>query len=141
MRKQKTFQKLLAPVRPPSNPPRTSAPGKYSGGSGHLFFRKLDTQKTILGMALSNYRAAFIICGTLNTGDFSLTKHQIIFEAVKALFDQGAPVTLRAVAERLVAHGQLEQVGGRDYLATFAGHVLSANWKNAVHYCRNIRSA
>jgi replicative DNA helicase len=70
------------------------------------------------------------LCGTkpefkdfiqqLERSDFTMPKHQVIFEAVKWLLDQEKPLDVITVAERLDTTGKLDEAGGRFYLMNLA---------------------
>jgi replicative DNA helicase len=70
------------------------------------------------------------LCGTkpefkdfiqqLERSDFTMPKHQVIFEAVEWLLDQKKPLDVITVAERLDATGKLNEAGGRVYLMNLA---------------------
>ena len=70
------------------------------------------------------------LCGTkpeftdfiqqLQRSDFTIPKHQVIFEAVKWLLDQEEPLDIITVADRLDATGKLDEAGGRVYLMNLA---------------------
>jgi len=72
----------------------------------------------------------WVLCGTkpefkdfiqqLERSDFTMPKHQVIFEAVKWLLDQEEPLDIITVADRLDATGKLDEAGGRVYLMNLA---------------------
>lgn len=56
---------------------------------------------------------------------FFSAAHQVIFEALCALFDAGTGVDLTTLAEELMRRGQLETVGGAPYLAGLEDDIFS----------------
>jgi replicative DNA helicase len=56
----------------------------------------------------------------LERSDFTMPKHQVIFQAVKWLLDQEKSLDVITVAERLDATGKLGEAGGRVYLMSLA---------------------
>jgi replicative DNA helicase len=61
--------------------------------------------------------------------DFYSRKNQLIFSTMEKLFDEGSPVDIVSVTERLRTGGVLEEVGGEVELAKLADVVpTSANF-------------
>jgi replicative DNA helicase len=63
--------------------------------------------------------------------------HRALFKVLVDLYDQNEPVDLRVILEALRQRGELETVGGGNYLAELVESVPSA--ANAEHYARIVR--
>jgi replicative DNA helicase len=69
--------------------------------------------------------------------DFYSPDHQILFGTILALADQGQPVDLLILTDALREGGNLERLGGPDFLVSILEAVPSA--ANAVHYADIVR--
>ncbi len=69
--------------------------------------------------------------------DFYLQGHQVIFDAVGQLDNEGKPFDLVMVGEWLESHQQLDDAGGLAYLSQLAENTPSAG--NAVYYADIVR--
>ena len=73
----------------------------------------------------------------LNAEDFYLEKHAAIFRAVHDLYAASKPVDELSVAEALVQRNEIEEAGGRNYVAELAAKVPAAG--NAKHYAEIVQ--
>jgi replicative DNA helicase len=64
--------------------------------------------------------------------DFYIPKHEIVFDAILALYSHGEPTDVIAVTDELTKAGELSRAGGADYLHTLTGIVPTA--ANAGYY-------
>ena len=91
----------------------------------------LAEQSTLGGMLLSKDAVADVI-ETLRGADFYIPKHEVIFEAILALYSHGEPTDVVAVTDELIKTGELQRAGGADYLHTLTSIVPTA--ANAGYY-------
>lgn len=83
---------------------------------GRLPPHDIGAEMAVLGAMLTWPTALAEAVGRLQSGDFYRAAHQIAFEAIGALYEQGRvvdPITVRAELER---RGQVSKVGGATYL-------------------------
>ena len=73
----------------------------------------------------------------LQTEQFYRQEHRLIFDALIGLYDQRKPVDIVLLRDELKSRGQLEQVGGVDYLVSLVESVPSA--VNAEYYAKIVR--
>lgn len=73
-----------------------------------------ESERTVLGAAISSARAAEEIAATLTPEHFAVPAHQIVFAAVMRLADGGEPVNPAAVLAELARTGMLSRVGAPD---------------------------
>lgn len=97
-----------------------------------------DTQaeQAVLGGMMLSGDALAECLDILSPAAFYLPAHQIVFEIIAALADNGQPVdaiTVKAAAEQ---SAQLSKIGGAPYLHTLIAAVPVA--ANAVHYARQL---
>lgn len=91
----------------------------------------LAEQSALGGMMLSKDAVADVI-ETLRGVDFYLPKHEVIFDAILALYSHGEPTDVIAVSDELTKTGALQRAGGADYLHTLTALVPTA--ANAGYY-------
>jgi replicative DNA helicase len=91
----------------------------------------LAEQSALGGMLLSKDAVADVVEAVKST-DFYIPKHQVIFEAVLALYSHGEPTDVIAVTDELTKQGELSRAGGAEYLHTLTSLVPTA--ANAGYY-------
>lgn len=91
----------------------------------------LAEQSALGGMMLSNDAVADVT-EIVRGIDFYLPNHEVIFEAVLALYSHGEPTDVIAVTDELTKSGQLGRAGGAEYLHTLTALVPTA--ANAGYY-------
>ncbi|ALD65935.1 replicative DNA helicase [Spiroplasma cantharicola] len=82
----------------------------------------IDSEKAVLAIAMHSPKASFDILTQLNSEDFSLEKHQIIFEAINTVSINSQNITITKLAEYLEDKKVLEKVGGVSYLSDVSGY-------------------
>ena len=93
----------------------------------------LAEQSTLGGMLLSQEAVAEVF-EEVRGRDFYAPKHEIIYDALLALYSRGEPTDVITVTDELVKGGKLVQAGGADYLHTLTSIVPTA--ANAGFYAR-----
>lgn len=91
----------------------------------------LAEQSTLGGMLLSKDAVADVT-SLLRGVDFYVPKHEIIYDAILALYAQGEPTDVITVTDQLMKQGDLQRAGGADYLHTLTSIVPTA--ANASFY-------
>lgn len=91
----------------------------------------LAEQSALGGMMLSNDAVADVT-DIVRGVDFYLPKHEVIFEAILALYSHGEPTDVIAVTDELTKSGLLGRAGGAEYLHTLTALVPTA--ANAGYY-------
>jgi len=76
----------------------------------------LEAEMATLGAMMLEREAIARVVDILEPGDFYREINRWIYDAVCSLFNEGEPVDLITLGERLKQRGQLEQVGGVAYL-------------------------
>jgi replicative DNA helicase len=98
----------------------------------------IEAEMSLLGAILWDSRVAGdVIPIVRSSADFYRPAHAAIYDAMLEIYDRGGTVDLVTLRQKLVDKGQLEQVGGLDYLVALAEGVPSAS--NAAHYARIVR--
>ena len=84
-------------------------------GSSELPYNE-QAEQAVLGSALLSRDCLFTVFSSLNEDDFYLGKHQLIYRAIKNLFDKQSAVDVLTVTEELMNMKELETIGGVEYL-------------------------
>lgn len=85
----------------------------------------LAEQSAIGGMLLSKDAVADVI-EVVRGADFYIPKHELIFDAILALYSHGEPTDVIAVTDELTKSGELTRAGGAEYLHTLTALVPTA---------------
>jgi len=96
----------------------------------------LAEQSTIGGMLLSAEAVAEVF-EVVKGIDFYAPKHEIIFDAVVALYGKGEPTDIITVTAELTKQGNLVRAGGADYLHTLTSIVPTA--ASSAYYATIVR--
>ncbi len=96
-----------------------------------------EAEQSILGGLLLNNDSWIVIADLLTKPDFYLPEHQILFMAIKSLYEKGDPCDPVTLADLLKRHKQLDTIGGAPYLAMLASNIPSA--ANIVAYAKIVR--
>lgn len=83
----------------------------------------LEIEKTLLGSLLIDKEAINKVADLLRPEDFYQRSHQIIYQAVMALFEKREPLDLLSLTNKLEEMNHLEDIGGMAYLTSLAGSV------------------
>ncbi len=91
-----------------------------------------EAEESVIGAVLLSEDAVNDVMDQLDPGDFYVPAHQAIFEAIRTLFDTSQPIDVVTVSEELRRHGELEKVGGVQYLTRLVDIVPSTS--NVTYY-------
>ena len=86
----------------------------------------LNLEEAVLGAMLLEKDAPVRVLDVLIAEVFYHDSHQLIFGAIKRLFDEGEPVDLLTVTEDLRKAGELEAAGGAYYITQLTNAVASS---------------
>ena len=85
----------------------------------------IDLEKAILGAMLIDKRSVDEVVDLLKPEVFYLPEHQQIYFAIHELFEQGKPIDIFTVTEKLRSLGNLKEVGGEYYLINLSNFVAT----------------
>ena len=105
-----------------------------SDGVNRVPPRNLDAEQAVLGAMMLDKEAVFSVMDITRPGDFYKEAHRVVYEGLLALSEKGEPADLVTLVEQLGRDGNLEKVGGIEYLAALANSVPSA--ANAGYYAK-----
>ncbi|WP_345334787.1 replicative DNA helicase [Ferrimonas pelagia] len=85
----------------------------------------LEAEQSVLGGLMLNSELFDQVAEKVVKGDFYSRSHQLIFESMGILLEQGHPLDLVTVSEQLDKRGELESIGGIPYLSDIARNTPS----------------
>ena len=101
--------------------------------------QNLEAEESVLGAMMVSQATIdpVILDERLMADDFYRDRHRTIFEAIVRLHEDADPVDVLTVSEELSKHGHLEQVGGKDVVASLAARVPAPG--SAGHYAKIVK--
>jgi len=107
--------------------------------ASHVPPQNIEAEESVLGsMLVADSALSRVIDEVkLNGEDFYLEKHAAIFRAIHDQYAASKPVDELSVAEALVQRNEIEDAGGRNYVAELAAKVPAAG--NAKHYAEIVQ--
>ncbi len=91
-----------------------------------------EAEESVLGAVLLSVDAANEVMDHVHPEDFYVPAHQAIFESMRELFDSSQAIDAVTVSEVLRRKGELEKIGGVQYLTRLVDIVPSTS--NVVYY-------
>lgn len=88
--------------------------------------QNIEAEKSLLGSLMIDRNAIIKVADFLQSRDFYKRSHQIIYEAMLELFDRNEAIDFLSLSSRLVEKGNLEEIGGKTYLAELVNSVPNA---------------
>lgn len=101
---------------------------------GKLPPQAVDLEEAVLGAIMLEKDALTAVIDILKPETFYKEVHQIIFEAIRQLFQKPEPVDILTVTNQLKSMGKLEITGGAYYITQLTNRVSSA--ANIEYYAR-----
>jgi replicative DNA helicase len=113
----------------------------FSGGGAEQRLKvppnSVEAEQALIGGLMLNAQAWDNVADVVVVEDFYRKDHRLIFAAIGKLIEDGSPCDVVTLSEHLDGRGELEQVGGLEYLATLANETAGA--ANARAYARIVR--
>ncbi|MGB5335338.1 MAG: DnaB-like helicase N-terminal domain-containing protein, partial [Woeseiaceae bacterium] len=109
-------------------------------GAGHRLKvppHSSEAEQALIGGLMLNAQAWDKVADVVLADDFYRKDHRLIYSAIGKLIEGGSPCDVVTLSEHLDSSGELEQVGGLEYLATLANETAGA--ANARAYAKIIR--
>ena len=98
----------------------------------------LDAEKSLLGSFFLSKDACADVFPTLNVADFYSGAHQKIYQAMLDNYYKDVAIDYITVSKVLTSKGELEDVGGLEYITDLTQYVPSAaNYKHYVEIIKN----
>ncbi|MBX6312722.1 MAG: replicative DNA helicase [Isosphaeraceae bacterium] len=99
--------------------------------------QNLEAEQGVLGGILRDNEVLHDIIPILRIEDFYRDSHQVVYRAIRDLYDQGKPVDAILLAEELIRRGEFEKIGGLDTLEQISNSVPHA--ANALYHAQIVR--
>jgi len=103
---------------------------------GKLPPQAIDVEEAVLGALILEADAFVKIGSTLSYVSFYKEEHQKIFANIKELSDEGTPIDMMVVVQRLKDKEELDEIGGPGYIVELTNNVSSAghieHWANII---------
>jgi replicative DNA helicase len=99
--------------------------------------QNLEAERSVLGSILLDNEPLHDIVIFLRAGDFYRDAHQVIYAAIRDLYDSNKAIDAVTLAEELKKRNQFDQVGGHDILTEIVESVPTA--ANAVYYANIVK--
>lgn len=99
--------------------------------------QNIEAEQSVLGSAMIDNNALPKIIETISRDDFYKEAHRKIFDAMIRLFEKNEPIDLITVVEDLRKSGEIDSVGGEEYLSLLASQVPTA--ANIKYHSKIIR--
>jgi len=97
----------------------------------------LEAEMSVLGAMMLSPEATGLCLQILDADCFYRAEHRTLFRCLVDLYDRNEPVDLVTMKEALSQRGDLEEVGGEDYLVTLADAVPTI--ANAEYYAKVVK--
>lgn len=98
----------------------------FSANGGNKPPQSLELEEAVLGALMLDANALNTAIDLLHEEYFYRPDHQVIFRAIRKLFEKNQPVDQLTVANQLRQAGELEAAGGAFHLAELTSHITSA---------------
>ncbi len=99
--------------------------------------QNLEAEQGVLGACLLDADILHDVMPVLKVEDFYRDTHQILFRAIRELYEAGKPVDTILLSEELRRRGEYERVGGDEALAEILARTPHA--ANAVYHAQIVR--
>lgn len=96
-----------------------------------------EAEQSVLGGLLLSNDGWDSVAEAVSANDFYRPSHRLIFKQIAKLANDGDPVDVITVADKLTANGELDAAGGLSYLAELASNTPSAS--NLRAYAQVVR--
>lgn len=104
--------------------------GQGLSNEGRMLPQNIDAEQSVLAACMLSQPAVEELAPKLEADNFYRPAHQIIYKGIIDLYKRHIPVDQISLAENLQGKGELEGVGGRNYLIELASNEMAlTNWR------------
>ncbi len=100
--------------------------------------QNLEAEQSLLSCLLIDKDAIAKIVDLLSEENFYKDSHGTIYKTMKELYSKGEPIDILTLSNRLQEKKELENIGGKAYLAQLSAYVATAS--NVKHYAKIIQN-
>jgi len=119
------------------NGPGRVAKVEGSGLGDRLPPQNLEAERSVLGSILLDNEVLHDVVTFLRVQDFYRDAHQVIYAAIRDMYDRSKGIDVVTLSAELVLRGQLQDVGGDDMLEQIVNSVPHA--ANAQYYAELVK--
>lgn len=137
-------QRSATQAPPPPDAPheRRGAPSRPSRSASHVieaYPHHDEAERAVLGALILDSRCAPEVASHLSEQDLYRESARYVWRAIFRLLDRAAPVDALTLCDELHSRGELEGVGGPNFIASLPNEVVSV--VNVSYYARLVREA
>lgn len=97
----------------------------------------LEAEAAVLGSVLIDQESMIKIADYVAADDFYTDKNRLVFDAMIALYGKREPIDILSLSHTLEVRNQLQDIGGKAYLAELTNAVPTAS--NVEHYAKIVQ--
>ncbi len=97
----------------------------------------IEAERSVLGALMLDKEAIIKVADMIHVGDFYKEPHNIIFEAMLALYEHNDPIDVLSISNELEEQKKIDDIGGASYLASLVSGITSAS--NITYYAKIIQ--
>ncbi len=97
----------------------------------------LEAERTVLGALMLDKDAIIKVADMIHVGDFYKESHNLIYEAMLALYEKSDPLDVLSISNELEEQNKIDAIGGASYLASLVSGIASAS--NITYYAKIIQ--
>lgn len=99
--------------------------------------QNIETEISLLGSLMIDKDAIIKVADIITEDDFYKESHDLIYKSMRELYARNEPIDILSLSNRLEEKNQLENIGGRSYLAKLSTSVATAS--HVVNYANIIQ--
>ena len=92
----------------------------------HLQPQAVDVERVVLGALMIDSDAFSMVSEVLKPATFYEPRHQKIYQAIQTMNMEERPVDIMTLTDELTKMGEIDKIGGPQYLMELANNVASA---------------
>jgi len=97
----------------------------------------LEAEKYVLGAILRDNACIVELCDMLDKTDFYHIRHEIIFNKIMEIYNQGSAIDIIILVEALTAAGDIKKVGGTAYISGLIDNIVTSQY--VTYYAKIIK--
>jgi replicative DNA helicase len=99
--------------------------------------QNLEAEQGVLGSILLDNDVLHDVVGLLDVDHFYRDNHQILYRAIRDLYDLGKAIDAITISDELIRRDQFKAIGGDEFISQILGSVPHA--ANAKYYAQIVR--
>lgn len=108
------------------NYPSSSNQNSLPQGMGKIPPQEVELEEAVLGALMLEQESITDVIDVLHPESFYVYRHQLIYKAIRQLFNNSEPIDILMVSSQLRKTGELDKAGGIAYVTQLTNNVTSA---------------